>query len=102
MFLENLQATAAVRERPLPPSTLSILSGDLADVFAIFLDQLADVSPRFRRVHAGIGNRPAEADVVADVVDALRVLEKFFDVDLSNAEPSVFVASVVRLLVIAH
>jgi hypothetical protein len=49
-------------------------------VLAVSFDQLADFASLVSGMRARISHRAAEANVVANVIDAIRVAEEFVDV----------------------
>jgi hypothetical protein len=71
-------------------------------ILPVLLDQFADLP----RVQAGgrsdIGDRAAEADIIADNFDATRVLEYVFHICLADAEASIEISTVVRLVPFSH
>ena len=93
---ESLAASA------LLPAVLARFPRRAANVLAIFGDDLAHVL----RVHSGlwsdVGDGAAEADIIANDVDAVRFFEKIVDVRLPHAEVSVEIASIVWFVTISH
>jgi hypothetical protein len=81
---------------------LAVSARGFVDVRPVFVDQLFDVPRGLSGIHAGVGDRAAEAHVVPKVVDPAGVLEELLDVGLADAKATVNVASVVSFLVIAH
>src|SRR5579885_1331536 len=62
---------------------------ELLDVLAIVGNHVADVPRVQARVRAGIGNRAAEAHIVANELGSGGILEQVVDVGLAHAEASV-------------
>src|SRR5262245_18903506 len=73
-----------------------------ADVVPVFLDQFADMARGFRGVRSGVGDRTTQSNVIAHVVDSVRILEKVLDVLLPDAKAPVGVTSVVPFAMVAH
>src|SRR6476646_9561964 len=72
--------------------------GELLHVLAVFHDRVADLGGALPRQGTGVGDRAADADVVADDVLARRISLHVVEIDLLHAEIAGFVASVVGLV----
>jgi hypothetical protein len=67
-------------------------------IFLVLIDELADPLGALTGKLPRIGDRAAEPDVVAHIVDAGGVLEQFIDIGLTNAKPSVDISPLVGLV----
>jgi hypothetical protein len=76
--------------------------GGASDVRSILVDEVTDMARVDAGLRSGVGDRAAEANVIANRIDAGRVLEDVVDVGLTNPESPVHVSPVVSLSTFGH
>jgi hypothetical protein len=86
---------AAAARIPLSP-------GGASDVRSILVDEVTDVARVDAGLRTGVGNGAAESNVIANRIDAGRILEEVVHVCLANPESSVDVSAVVSLSAFGH
>jgi hypothetical protein len=68
----------------------------------VFVDQLTNVARVIAGLGSGDSHRAAEADVIADDIDAGGILQEIVHVCLANPESSVDVSAVVSFATFGH
>ena len=68
------------------------------DIMPVLIDEIGDPLGTLPSVRSGVGDRAAEPDIVAYVIDPRGVFEQLIDIGLTNAKPSVDVSPLVGLV----
>ena len=89
---------------PLPAAAARTLlsAGGAPDVLLVLVDQLTNVPGVTACLRTGVGYRAAEADIIANDVDAGGILEEVVYICLANPETPVDVSAIVSLATFGH